>query len=320
MRSAILLLFCALSAVCGGVVAPAKVIVQRALEEHDHGGHDGHDHGESTDPWEWAGIFDTSAGNYIWTAQKVNGDDGMAYADPTMKFVILSAPAATEEALEELQAEARHGFEVVCTEVEAGERFVDGGRVLRAALRRHDHRLLLLHHRRRPFRYLHRARPHRVRAAGELGHPLPARHQRRGHRAGGGAAGGARVVGLVAVGCLHRRRHHCPHLHPRRRHLHRAPGAHSRRHRNHDCHGPLFSEREASSCITRRVGRTAPARAFPQVGALAEKYPAPLSIGINSFAAGALISAAFYLMLYEATHLITYQEESEVIITRDYHG
>ena len=68
------------------------------------------------------------------------------------------------------------------------------------------------------------------------------------------------------------------------------------------------------------MGRTAPARAFPQVGALAEKYPAPLSIGINSFAAGALISAAFYLMLYEATHLITYQEESEVIITRDYHG
>jgi len=42
----------------------------------------------------------------------------------------------------------------------------------------------------------------------------------------------------------------------------------------------------------------------PFFGALSTKYPDVVSVVINAFAAGALLSAAFYLMFYEATHLI----------------
>lgn len=42
----------------------------------------------------------------------------------------------------------------------------------------------------------------------------------------------------------------------------------------------------------------------PFFGNLAKKYPEMLAVSTNGFAAGALLAAAFYLMLYEATHLI----------------
>lgn len=42
----------------------------------------------------------------------------------------------------------------------------------------------------------------------------------------------------------------------------------------------------------------------PYFGGLAKKYPGTLSACVNAFAAGAILAAAFYLMFYEATHLI----------------
>ena len=40
-------------------------------------------HGEGAKAFEWAGLFDLSAGTYTWSFAKVEGD----YADPAMKMV-----------------------------------------------------------------------------------------------------------------------------------------------------------------------------------------------------------------------------------------
>ena len=73
-----------------------------AFDDHGHEeeGHDDHGQGEGGHAFEWAGIFDLSAGSYKWSFAKVGGD----YADPAMKMVILEASGIepSEELAEEL--------------------------------------------------------------------------------------------------------------------------------------------------------------------------------------------------------------------------
>ncbi len=66
-----------------------------SAKHDDHGDHG--DHGEGA--FEWAGVFDLSAGTYKWSFAKVDGD----YADPAMKMVILNS--GDIEASEELARE-----------------------------------------------------------------------------------------------------------------------------------------------------------------------------------------------------------------------
>ena len=68
-----------------------------AAEHDDHDDH-GDSHGEGA--FEWAGVFDLSAGTYKWSFAKVDGD----YADPAMKMVILNSGdiEASEELAKEL--------------------------------------------------------------------------------------------------------------------------------------------------------------------------------------------------------------------------
>ena len=67
-------------------------------DHDDHGDEHGDEHGEGD--FEWAGVFDLSAGTYKWSFAKVNGD----YADPAMKMVILNSGdiEASEELAKEL--------------------------------------------------------------------------------------------------------------------------------------------------------------------------------------------------------------------------
>ncbi len=71
-----------------------------AAKHDDHDDHDDHGdtHGEGA--FEWAGVFDLSAGTYKWSFAKVDGD----YADPAMKMVILNSGdiEASEELAKEL--------------------------------------------------------------------------------------------------------------------------------------------------------------------------------------------------------------------------
>ena len=61
------------------------------FEAHDHGDHDDHDdhagHGHGDHAFEWAGVFELSAGTYKWSFAKVDG----AYADPAMKMAIVAS-------------------------------------------------------------------------------------------------------------------------------------------------------------------------------------------------------------------------------------
>ena len=66
----------------------------------DHDDHDDHGDAHGEGAFEWAGVFDLSAGTYKWSFAKVNGD----YADPAMKMVILNSDdiEASEELAKEL--------------------------------------------------------------------------------------------------------------------------------------------------------------------------------------------------------------------------
>ena len=80
---------------------PITVVVGvSAIEIDDHDDHDDHDDAHGEGAFEWAGVFDLSAGTYKWSFAKVDGD----YADPAMKMVILNSGdiEASEELAKEL--------------------------------------------------------------------------------------------------------------------------------------------------------------------------------------------------------------------------
>ena len=79
--------------------------------------HHHHDHGHAG-PFEWAGVFEIADSSHTWTMQKVDG----AYADPSMRLVLIPTDAATEEAME--AAEEGVGEMIQgdsCTVIEDGE-------------------------------------------------------------------------------------------------------------------------------------------------------------------------------------------------------
>ena len=71
-----------------------------AAKHDDHDDHDDHGDAHGEGAFEWAGVFDLSAGTYKWSFAKVDGD----YADPAMKMVILNSGdiEASEELAKEL--------------------------------------------------------------------------------------------------------------------------------------------------------------------------------------------------------------------------
>ena len=79
----------------GARVVSTKGIDAIPFEEDEH-----HGEGHGDHAFEWAGVFDLSAGSYKWSFAKVDGD----YADPAMKMVILSSGdiKASENAAEGL--------------------------------------------------------------------------------------------------------------------------------------------------------------------------------------------------------------------------
>jgi len=79
-----------------------------------------HEHGEGA-VFEWAGVFETPDNKYMWTAQKVRGSNGHPeYVEASMKMAALPASAATEEVLHAMESEGAHALGMNCTEVEPG--------------------------------------------------------------------------------------------------------------------------------------------------------------------------------------------------------
>jgi hypothetical protein len=67
--------------------------------------------------YEWGGMFEGSAENYIWVAQKVDGE----YADPTLKMVVVVTDSISEDDFDAAEEKAEILFEAAgCTSVVAG--------------------------------------------------------------------------------------------------------------------------------------------------------------------------------------------------------
>ena len=80
------------------------------------GGHAHHHHAHAG-PFEWAGIFSISDSAHTWTMEKVDG----AYADPSMRVVIIPTDTPTEETMHSLEGGVEEMIEGdSCTVVEDG--------------------------------------------------------------------------------------------------------------------------------------------------------------------------------------------------------
>jgi ABC-type Zn uptake system ZnuABC Zn-binding protein ZnuA len=73
--------------------------------------------------FEWAGVFDIADSTHTWSMQAVAGDDGMlAYADPSMRLVLIPTDTATEEGMHSLEGGVEDLIEGdSCLVVEDGE-------------------------------------------------------------------------------------------------------------------------------------------------------------------------------------------------------
>ena len=81
------------------------------------GGHAHHHHGHGDGPFEWAGIFAMNDVSHTWSMQKVGG----AYADPTMRLVLIPTATPDEATMHSLEGGVEALIEGDCTVVEDGE-------------------------------------------------------------------------------------------------------------------------------------------------------------------------------------------------------
>ena len=58
-----------------------------------------HHHGHGDGPFEWAGIFALNDASHTWSMQKVGG----AYADPTMRLVLIPTTTPDEPTMHSLE-------------------------------------------------------------------------------------------------------------------------------------------------------------------------------------------------------------------------
>ena len=81
-----------------GAATEFDMVVLKMMGGHAH--HDHHGHGSG--PYEWAGIFSISDSAHTWTMEKKDG----AYADPSMKVVIIPTDTPTETTMHSLEGDA----------------------------------------------------------------------------------------------------------------------------------------------------------------------------------------------------------------------
>jgi zinc transporter ZupT len=233
-----------------------------------------HGHGD----WEWAGSFDTPDSHYVWQAQAVEGvEDNHGYVDPSMKMVIFSIPDSTEESLHAVEEEAGHSFGVNCTEVDVNE-------------------------------YILPTIPANLPGGVDYCYEL--------HFAVGINPTSSFFVNTTGVAAVAIFAQHVPVEFERDMHYFK------------DVHGDdiepvheLPEEVEAevprpwgiaigAAIIVNLVTFTGVVFVVPGCNNLRNKYPAGLFSLANAFASGALLASAFFLMLHEATHLLTDPNES----------
>lgn len=76
-----------------------------------------------TDNFEWAGVFETPLDQYTWTAQKTGTEagTGLAYVDATMTFAAIPVAAATDANLHAAKSKGNHALSLPCSDVRSGD-------------------------------------------------------------------------------------------------------------------------------------------------------------------------------------------------------
>jgi len=222
--------------------------------------------------FEWAGIFATPASHYLWRMQKVDG----AYAENHMKIVLLPSAEGTEEKLHALEAEAGHSFEQACTEIEVGETLVPAEDVCYEA--------------------------HVDQGSDDSGFLVQ--------------ASGTAFLAVFAE--------HLPTEFERDMHYLKDVSGHDvepiAEESDHGAHGDEAAPPASKSkpwgeaigasvlvCLCTLVGVVF---LVPVAGRLAKEHPGVFGTITSAFAAGALLAAAFFLLLFEATHLVASSDEA----------
>ena len=253
-----------------------SMLATAAASGHGHGG----GHGEAESGWEWAGSFDTPDEHYVWQAQAVEGvEDNHGYVDPSMKMVIFSIPDSTEESLHAVEEEAGHSFGVNCTEVEVNQ-------------------------------YILPTIPANLPGGVDYCYEL--------HFAVGINPTSSFFINTTGVAAVAIFAQHVPVEFERDMHYFK------------DVHGddiepvhelPESEEGEAevplpmgtavgAAVVVNLITFTGVVFVIPACNKLRNTYPVGLFAIANAFASGALLAAAFFLMLHEATHLLTDPKES----------
>ena len=232
---------------------------------------EGHDHGGAK-AFEWAGIFDTPADSYHWAAQAVGTGDDRKYVDPSMTMVAYGfSTAATKADMESKESDADTKLEGTCTDVLPGGTIKADGMCYKLK-----------------FMASTLDTAYTVDTAGHTAvafftQHLPTEFERTEHYFKDAAAG--TDIEPVAQ--------------------EPDPSA-----EEEEKKGKPWGAAIGAAIIVNITTLTGVVLTVPAIAKAVANYPKAFEVSCNGFAAGALLAAAFYLLLHEATHYITADTEA----------
>ena len=226
---------------------------------------EGHDHG-GTMAFEWGGIFDTPDNSYTWAAQAVGAGEERAYVDPGMTMVAYGFDAAaTAEDFESKEEDADAALEGDCTDV------LPGGTI------KADGKCYNLKFQASTLDTTFTVDTTAHKAVAFFTQHLPTEFERTEHYFKDVAGEDIEPVFQEPD----------PSAEPEER------------------KAKPWGAAIGAAIIVNLVTLTGVVLTIPAVAKAVAAYPKEFEISCNGFAAGALLAAAFYLLLHEATHYIT---------------
>ena len=231
---------------------------------------EGHDHG-GTKAFEWGGIFDTPEKSYTWAAQAVGKGDDRKYVDPSMTMVAYGFDAAATKAdFELMEDDANTALEGSCAEVLPGSTILADGNCYK----------LMFINSTLDTTFTVDTKAHK--AVAFFTQHLPTEFERTEHYFKDVAGTDVEPVFQEP-----------------------DPSA-----EEEEKKAKPWGTAIGAAIIVNIVTLTGVVLTMPAVAKAVATYPQAFEVSCNGFVAGALLAAAFYLLLHEATHLITADTEA----------
>ena len=231
---------------------------------------EGHDHG-GTMAFEWGGIFDTPDNSYTWAAQAVGAGEERAYVDPGMTMVAYGFDAAaTAEDFESKEEDADAALEGDCTDV------LPGGTI------KADGKCYNLKFQASTLDTTFTVDTTAHKAVAFFTQHLPTEFERTEHYFKDAAGTDIEPVAQEP-----------------------DPSA-----EEEEKKGKPWGAAIGAAIIVNITTLTGVVLTVPAIAKAVANYPKAFEVSCNGFAAGALLAAAFYLLLHEATHYITADTEA----------